>query len=452
LVQAKTSNDPNIHKACEFIRKNKKNISIKRYVDDVLGGDEKEGVILGGLILVADEDVAELVMCYYKNRFGGATRTVHAALNKMYYRISENRIVDVIKSSGENGMVKPEFSNKKPNKIIQARAIMERVQVDLVDLSKKPVLHGGQQLVFSDLFSSSSLHYSVLGEVAHELSKIFAENGNPKIIQTDRGTEFLGALTELCKERGIRRIRSSAYHPESQGKVERINRTWKSKLIFDFLVNNETNWLIKLPSYAETYNTTNNRALGNLSPFYVYHGRQYFHGNGSDNGQDENDDDDYVDLDENVNDDEIQKRLQERMESKTNAEQKMQKYYGKQQEIYEKNAICVKYEVGGNMFRTLVMVKLHGKRFKLFQKRYITANGTIVKAKHDHYQYLVKYKLNGTVQEDWFLVDDVTCQTVKEQEYRLNLAKRKRENDDNSIDVKESEKVKVEPSKRLKHT
>ncbi|CAF4399952.1 unnamed protein product, partial [Didymodactylos carnosus] len=71
--QAKTSNDPNIHKACEFIRKNKKNISIKRYVDDVLGGDEKVGVTLGGLILVADEDVAELVMCYYKNRFGGAT-------------------------------------------------------------------------------------------------------------------------------------------------------------------------------------------------------------------------------------------------------------------------------------------------------------------------------------------------------------------------------------------
>ncbi|CAF1111227.1 unnamed protein product, partial [Didymodactylos carnosus] len=95
-----------------------------------------------------------------------------------------------------------------------------------------------------------------------------------------------------------------------------------------------------------------------------------------------------------------------------------------------------------------VMVKLHGKRFKLFQKRYITANGTIVKAKHDHYQYLVKYKLNGTVQEDWFLVDDVTCQTVKEQEYRLNLAKRKRENDDNSIDVKESEKVKVEPNRQ----
>ncbi|CAF1003284.1 unnamed protein product [Didymodactylos carnosus] len=148
--------------------KNEKNISIKRYVDNVLGGDEKEGVTLGDLSLVAGENVAELVMCYYKNRFVGATRTVHAGLS------------------------------------------------------------------------------------CWQLSKIFAENGNPKIIQTDCGIEFLDALTELCKERGLCQIRSSAYHPESQGKVERINPTRKSKLIFDILVNNETNWLIKLPSYAET--------------------------------------------------------------------------------------------------------------------------------------------------------------------------------------------------------
>ncbi|CAF1428850.1 unnamed protein product [Didymodactylos carnosus] len=145
----KTSNDPNIHKACEFIRKNKKNISIKLYVDDVLGGDEKEGVTLGGLILIADEDVAELVLCYYKNRFGGATRTVHAALNKMYYRISENRIIDVIKSSGEHEMVKPEFSNKKPNKIIQAKAIMERVQVEV----------GGQQLQLANIDNKALYSY-----------------------------------------------------------------------------------------------------------------------------------------------------------------------------------------------------------------------------------------------------------------------------------------------------
>ncbi|CAF1155478.1 unnamed protein product [Didymodactylos carnosus] len=116
--------------------KNEKNISIKRYVDNVLGGNEKEGVTLGDLSLVAGEDVAELVMCYYKNRFVGATRTVHAGLS------------------------------------------------------------------------------------CWQLSKIFAENGNPKIIQTDCGIEFLDALTELCKERGLCQIRSSAYHPESQGKCE----------------------------------------------------------------------------------------------------------------------------------------------------------------------------------------------------------------------------------------
>ena len=56
-------------------------------------------------------------------------------------------------------------------------------------------------------------------EVCHHLECIFREHGTPTIIQTDQGTEFKGMFDELCSKRNIRRIRSRAYHPESQGKV-----------------------------------------------------------------------------------------------------------------------------------------------------------------------------------------------------------------------------------------
>jgi hypothetical protein len=51
----------------------------------------------------------------------------------------------------------PVFSNKGPKKIIQAQQIFERLQVDLVDLTRKPVHQDGMDyryaLVIVDIFS-----------------------------------------------------------------------------------------------------------------------------------------------------------------------------------------------------------------------------------------------------------------------------------------------------------
>jgi len=59
-------------------------------------------------------------------------------------------------------------------------------------------------------------------EVCHQLKIIFREHETPSIIQTDQGTEFQGSFSELCNQRNIRYIRSRAYHPESQGKVNQL--------------------------------------------------------------------------------------------------------------------------------------------------------------------------------------------------------------------------------------
>jgi transposase InsO family protein len=59
----------------------------------------------------------------------------------------------------------------------------------------------------------------MLVEVCHHLELVCREHGTPSIIQTDQGTEFQGYFDEFCNRKGIRHIRSRAYHPESQGKV-----------------------------------------------------------------------------------------------------------------------------------------------------------------------------------------------------------------------------------------
>ena len=47
-----------------------------------------------------------------------------------------------------------------------------------------------------------------------------------------------GYVNILCDRLNIPRPTSRAYHPESQGKVERSHATWKKKLVYDISNNN----------------------------------------------------------------------------------------------------------------------------------------------------------------------------------------------------------------------
>ena len=59
--------------------------------------------------------------------------------------------------------------------------------------------------------------------------------GPPKRVQSDRGTEFQGAVKVFFKRCGIQHITSRAYQPQAQGKIERSHGTWKNKLKYDIL-------------------------------------------------------------------------------------------------------------------------------------------------------------------------------------------------------------------------
>lgn len=75
------------------------------------------------------------------------------------------------------------------------------------------------------------LHSITTKAVVKELVKFSSMSGLPKIIQTDQGTNFTSHLFEqLVKELRVEHQISSAYHPESQGALERFHQTLKSML------------------------------------------------------------------------------------------------------------------------------------------------------------------------------------------------------------------------------
>ena len=67
--------------------------------------------------------------------------------------------------------------------------------------------------------------------VTEALVSIFTRMGIPKQMLTDQGTQFTGGLMKQVRELlGIRGIRTTAYHPQTNGVVERFNGTLKSML------------------------------------------------------------------------------------------------------------------------------------------------------------------------------------------------------------------------------
>ncbi len=78
--------------------------------------------------------------------------------------------------------------------------------------------------------------------VAEALWEIFSRTGIPEKILTDQGSQFVGkVMKSLCGLLGIERVRTSPYHPESNGVVERMHGTLKA--ILGKCINEEADWV-----------------------------------------------------------------------------------------------------------------------------------------------------------------------------------------------------------------
>jgi putative transposase len=91
---------------------------------------------------------------------------------------------------------------------------------------------------------------------------------------TDNGAGFAGeVMAKYLRARGVPHIFGAPYHPQTQGKVERFNRTLKEKVNL---------WVHRTPEdlqaaidkMVEEYNETPHEALKNVCPNDVYAGRQ----------------------------------------------------------------------------------------------------------------------------------------------------------------------------------
>ena len=108
----------------------------------------------------------------------------------------------------------------------------KRIAMDIV----RPLPRSSTGRRFMLVICDYATHYLDLrnidaNTVAEELLKFFARVGVPEEILTDRGTNFTSQLsTEVYRLLQIKLIRTTPYHPQTDGLVERFNSTLKSML------------------------------------------------------------------------------------------------------------------------------------------------------------------------------------------------------------------------------
>ena len=143
-----------------------------------------------------------------------------------------------------------------------------------MELNKPPVVKN--VLVMTDHFKRYALAVVTKDQMAKTVVKVFYECfiavfGAPTKLLSDRGANFTSALVEeLCSAFGIQKCRTTAYHTQCNGQVERFHQTL-FRMIGKLSRNKKAQWEQHLPELLQAYNSTWLAVTG-YSPHYLMFG------------------------------------------------------------------------------------------------------------------------------------------------------------------------------------
>lgn len=156
-------------------------------------------------------------------------------------------------------------------------APMERIAIDI--LGPLPVMKNGNKfcLVITDCFTKWTEAYGIPNQEASTVAqKIINEFvcrfGAPLQIHTDQGTHFESHLfRQMCDLLCIEKTRTTSFRPQSNGSVERLNRTLL-KMLSNYCETNQHSWEEYLPQVLLAYRSSIHSTTG-FTPNFLTFGR-----------------------------------------------------------------------------------------------------------------------------------------------------------------------------------
>jgi hypothetical protein len=160
---------------------------------------------------------------------------------------------------------------------IKAEKPFERIGIDFVGPLSQTEKENRYILVAMDYLTkwpeAKAMKKATAENVAEFIYKeIICRHGCPKIIMSDQGSHFKNQIVkELCERFRIKHKLSSPYHPQTNGLVERFNRTLCESLAK--ISEKEDQWDEHVEEVLFAYRTNKQGTTGK-TPFYLTYGRQ----------------------------------------------------------------------------------------------------------------------------------------------------------------------------------
>lgn len=125
------------------------------------------------------------------------------------------------------------------------------------------------------VFCLSSTVYPTTDWIKGECNKLFTDFGKPKRIISDNGSQFTAkGFRKFMEKEGVRHIRTSYRHPQSNGKIERFFQSLKQEFLCLFILKSKKQLDGLLGEYLLYYNQYRlHEAIDGQAPDRLYYGK-----------------------------------------------------------------------------------------------------------------------------------------------------------------------------------
>ena len=133
-------------------------------------------------------------------------------------------------------------------------------------------------LVMSDLFTKNAVTVALQDMTAATVANAIIDEcimkfGAPDVNNTDHGSNFNSELMQdNCRTFMIAKMRTTPYHPQGNGQIERFNRVIADTLS-NYCSQKPQEWDVYLPFITFVYNTPVHRTIG-ATPYSMFFGRE----------------------------------------------------------------------------------------------------------------------------------------------------------------------------------
>ena len=167
-------------------------------------------------------------------------------------------------------------TNQRPERLLALEEVTRTFQRVHVDLLQMPTSSEGHKylVVLVDAFSRVVELVPIKSKEAEVVSEAIITGwvcryGCPESFCSDQGKEFVNEIhTNLCNQLGIKLAFTTAGHPASNGRVERVNRTLLA--YFRKYISADSEWLRQVPFARFALNTSSHSSTLQ-TPFYLLH-------------------------------------------------------------------------------------------------------------------------------------------------------------------------------------